>query len=182
MGQKWAKPAYFQGTEVIEVSEEAWYAVKVRTRSEPLALAVLQYHGFESCCPQALIRKKYCDRMKTVPEPIFPGYLFCRFDLSRKAKVLSANAIEYIVAFGGCPAPIPANEIEAVQLAVTAGGRPARLPRSGERVRIISGALAGIEGILVREANRNQFVVSVALLQRGVSVMVDQSLVQAVQN
>jgi transcription antitermination factor NusG len=161
--------------------EESWYAVKVRARSEPLALAALQYHGLESYCPQALVRKRYCDRMKTVPEPIFPGYVFCRFDLSRKSKVLSGNAIEYIVTFGGCPAPIPANEIEAVQLAVAAGGRAATLPGSGERVRIIAGSLAGLEGILMREANRNQFIVSVALLQRGVSVMVDQSIVQAIQ-
>ncbi len=162
------------------MSEEAWYAVKVRTRSEPLALAALQFYGIESYFPQSLVRKRYCDRMKTVSEPVFPGYLFCRFELSRKSKVLSGGAVEYIVGFGGQAASIPVSEIEAVQLAVAAGGQAAALPRSGERVRIIAGTLAGKEGVLVREANRNQFVVSVALLQRGVSVVVDQSIVQAI--
>lgn len=171
----------FEGRGIMDSSEEAWYAVKVHSRSEPVALAALHHQGVESYCPHAFVRKKYCDRMKAVAEPIFPGYLFCRFALSRKSKVLSGNAIEYIVSFGGRPAAIPGSEIEAVRLAVAAGGRTAALPRYGERVRIIAGSLAGVEGTLVREANRNQFVVSIALLQRGVSVMVDQSIVEEIQ-
>jgi transcription antitermination factor NusG len=180
-GSKMGEARPFQGTGVMDASEEAWYAVKVHTRSEPVALASLHYQGLESYCPHALVRKKYCDRMKTIPEPIFPGYVFCRFALSRKAKVLSGNAIEYIVGCGGRPASIPVSEIEAVRLGVAAGGQTAAIPRCGERVRIIAGSLAGVEGILVREANRNQFVVSVALLQRGLSVTVDQCIVEEIQ-
>jgi transcription termination/antitermination protein NusG len=162
------------------MSEQAWYAVKVRTRSEPVALTALQYYGFESYCPQTLVRKRYCDRMKAVAEPVFPGYLFCCFDMSSKSKVLGGTAVEYIVGFGGQPVSVPVSEIEAIRLAVAAGGRAAPLPRRGERVRIIAGSLYGQEGILVREASENQFVVSVSLLQRAVAVTIDQSLVESI--
>lgn len=158
--------------------ETSWYALKVRTRSESAAIAALQYHGFESYAPQRLVRKIYCDRVKTVAEPVFPGYLFCRFHLRSKSTVLSGTGVEYIIGFGGRPASIADRELDAVRLAIDAGGQAAALPRSGQRVRIIAGSLAGTEGILIREANRNQFIISVPLLQRGVSVIVDQSLVQ----
>jgi transcriptional antiterminator NusG len=144
-----------------------------------MALASLSYQGFESYCPQAVVRRRYSDRMKTVAEPTFPGYIFCRFALSRKQKVLGSNAVEYVVSFRGQPVAVPASEIESVRRMVEAGGSAAPLPKSGERVRIIAGSLQGVEGLLMREANRTQFIVSVQLLQRCVSLNIDQALVQS---
>src|SRR5947209_6115550 len=112
------------------MSEQSWYALKVRTKSEAVAVSALQYHGFEPYCPQTLVRKQYCDRMKTVVEPVFPGYVFCYFDLSRKATVLSGMSVEYIVGFGGRPASIASSEIEGVRLAMAAGGTGASIPRT----------------------------------------------------
>jgi transcription termination/antitermination protein NusG len=160
--------------------EKAWYALKVRTRSELMAVASLSYEGFESYCPQTVARRKYSDRMRTVTEPTFPGYVFCRFGLSRKSKVLGSNAVEHVVSFGGTPVSVPASEIESVRRMVEAGGTAAPLPKSGERVRIIAGSLQGVEGLLMREASKTHFIVSVQLLQRSVSVNIDQWLVQSI--
>jgi transcriptional antiterminator NusG len=162
------------------MSKQAWYALKVRTRSEPIALVSLSYQGFDTYCPEIVVRRRYSDRIKTVTEPIFPGYVFCRFDLSRKSKVLGSNAVEYIVSFNGEPASLLASEIESVRRVVQAGGSAAPLPKSGERVRIIAGSLQDIEGVFMREANESRFIVSVQLLQRSVSLTIDQSLVQSV--
>jgi transcription antitermination factor NusG len=160
--------------------QKAWYALKIRTRSEPIALLSLSHHGFETYCPETLVRRKYSDRMKTVAEPTFPGYVFCRFDLSRKSKVLGSHAVEYVVSFNGEPASLPTSEIESVRRMVQAGGIAAPLPRSGERVRIIAGSLQDLEGVFMREAKECQFIVSVQLLQRSVSLTIDQSLIQAI--
>ncbi|HET8825007.1 MAG TPA: transcription termination/antitermination NusG family protein [Terriglobales bacterium] len=160
------------------MSGQAWYALKVRTRSERIALVSLSYRGFETYSPEAVARRRYSDRMKTVAEPIFPGYVFCRFELSRKANVLGSNAVEYVVSFRGQPASILDSEIASVRRIIQAGGSAAPLPKSGQRVRIIGGSLEGVEGLFIREANESQFMVSVPLLQRSVSVTIDQSLVQ----
>lgn len=143
-----------------------------------MAIVSLSYEGFESYCPQAVTRRRYSDRMKTVVEPMFPGYVFCHFDLSRKSKVLGSNAVEYIVSFEGQPGSVSSSEIESVRRMVQAGGTAAPLPKSGQRVRVIAGSLEGMEGVLMREVNKNHFTVSVQLLQRSVSVTIDQSLVQ----
>src|SRR4051794_32680103 len=162
------------------MAELGWYALKIRTRSEAVALASLDYYGFESYCPQVKTQRKYSDRIKSVTEPVFPGYLFCRFDLSSKSKVLSSNAVERVVGFGSQATPIPASEIEAIRRTVDAGGAAAPVPRMGDRVRVIAGSLQGIEGVLVREANAASFIVSVQLLQRSVSLSIEQSAVELI--
>jgi transcriptional antiterminator NusG len=164
----------------MKMTELEWYALKIRTRSEPVALASLEHYGFESYCPQVKVRRRYSDRLKSVAEPVFPGYLFCRFDLSSKSKVLSSNAVERVVGFGSQAAPIPASEIEAIRRMVDEGGAAAPVPRKGDRVRVIAGSLRGIEGILVRETAAASFVVSVLLLQRSVSLSIEQSAVELI--
>ena len=47
----------------------------------------------------------------------------------------------------------------------------------GEKVRIEIGPLAGVEGILVALKGSNRLVVSVSLLQRSVSVEINESWV-----
>jgi transcriptional antiterminator RfaH len=157
-----------------------WYALKVRTRSEPMAVTALSNRGYFPFAPSIPERRRYSDRMAVVPAPIFPGYVFCRFDVSGKVTVLSCPAVEYIVSFAGAPAIVPDEEIEAVRRAVEAGGRPRSYLAIGQRIRIEFGPLTGLEGILDRTAKGNRLVVSVHLLQRSVSVEIDEDQVRAI--
>jgi transcription termination/antitermination protein NusG len=163
-----------------KMTELPWYALKVRTRSEAVALASLDHYGFESYCPQVKTRRKYSDRLKTTLEPIFPGYLFCRFDLSSKSKVLASSAVEQVIGFGSQCIPVLPSEIDAIRRMVEEGGAAAPIPKAGDRVRVIAGALKNVEGVLVREARSNIFVVSIQLLQKSVSLSIDQSIVETI--
>jgi transcriptional antiterminator NusG len=162
------------------MTELPWYALKVRSRSEMLAIASLDHYGFESYCPQTKTRTQYSDRLKTTLEPVFPGYLFCRFELSSKAKVLASSAVERVIGFGSQPIPVPAFEIDAIRRMVEQGALAASAPKVGDRIRVIAGALKGVEGVLVRESSSNNFVVSVQLLQRFVSLSIDQCVIETV--
>lgn len=162
------------------MTEQPWYALKIRSRSETLATASLEHYGFESYCPQTKIRIKYSDRVKTTLKPVFPGYLFCRFELSSKGKVLASNGVEHVIGFGLQPVPVPESEIDAIRRMVDQGAVEAPAPKVGQRIRVIAGALTGVEGVLVREAVESTLVVSVQLLQRFVSLSIDQSLVELV--
>jgi transcription antitermination factor NusG len=162
------------------MTDHPWYALKVRTRSEAVALASLDHYGFESYCPQTKTRRKYSDRLKTTFDPLFPGYLFCRFDLANKGKVLASSAVERVVGFGSQPIPVLASEIDAIRRMVEQGGLAAPMPKLGDRVRVIAGALKGVEGVLVREAGADSFVVSIQLLQKSVSLSIDQCMVETI--
>jgi transcription antitermination factor NusG len=112
--------------------------------------------------------------MKIVHNAVFPGYLFCRFDMNLKLPVISSHAVEYVVSLNGLPMAIPDVQIEHIRRAVEAGALPAPYVQVGERVRVEFGPLAGLEGILVRRESRGRLVVSVDLLQRSVSLEIDE--------
>ena len=157
-----------------------WYSLKVQPRSEVLAIASLDYHSFESYCPRTKIRTQYSDCLKTRLEPMFAAYLFCRFELSSKAKVLASRSVERVIGFGSQPIPVPAFEIDAIRRMVDQGAVAAPKPKVGDRIRVRAGALKGVEGVLVHDSSSNSFVVSVQLLQRFVSLSIDQCLIETV--
>lgn len=157
-----------------------WYALKVRTRSEPVAATALRNRGYDPFCPIYTQRRRYCDRTKIVENAVFPGYPFCRFNLQKKVSVLSTQAIEYIVAPGGVPAPVPDQQIDGIRRSLEAGAQPTPYFRAGQRVRVELGALAGVEGVLTRDSDMGRLIVSVDLLQRSVALHIDEEHVRPI--
>jgi transcription antitermination factor NusG len=160
---------------------QPWYALKVRTRSEPVVVTALRNRGYDPFAPVIPERRRYCDRMTVVQTPVFPGYILCRLDAHKKVPVISTPGVEYIVSFAGAPAIVPEEEVEAVRRALEAGARPRPYLAVGQRVRIEYGSLAGLEGILLRQGNEHRLVVSVHLLQRSVSVEIDEDQVRSIK-
>lgn len=159
---------------------EPWYALRVKTRSESTCLDVLKRRGYTVFCPTYPERKRYVDRWKLIERALFPGYLFCRFDVSRKVPVIGSYGVDYIVG-GGLPSSvIPEVQIEHLQRMVSAGATPTPYLTEGQRVRVIGGALAGVEGILARNAGNNLLVVSISILQRSAALHVQSSEVTAI--
>ena len=150
-----------------------WYALKVRTGSEPVAVRALSFRGYQPFAPMVQERRRYSDRIKHAEKAVFPGYVFCRFDTRNKKPILSSLAVENIVAFGGVYARIPDEEIAGIQKAVLAGAVPAPYVSIGKQVKVVRGPLTGVRGVVVRQSGRDTFVVSVELLQRSVGLEIE---------
>jgi hypothetical protein len=54
---------------------------------------------------------------------LFPGYLFCQFDLQKKLSVISSTAVQYILSVNGVPAEVGDDLIGSIRRAVEAGAR-----------------------------------------------------------
>jgi transcription antitermination factor NusG len=156
----------------------AWYALKVRTRSESVAALALQNRGYVSYSPVYQERRRYSDRMKAVETAAFPGYIFCRFNTNLKIPVLSSPAVEYIVGRAGNHVPIEESEIDAIRRFIAAGGRAVPYLLTGQRVRIEFGPMAGIEGFFVRSGGAGRVTLSVDLLQRSIAVQIDHDYIR----
>ncbi len=154
-----------------------WFALRVWVRSEKIIAQMLHHKGYEEFLPLYLCRRRWSDRTKEVVEPLFPGYVFCRFDVQNRLPILVTPGVLQIVGIGKAPTPVDESEIAALQTIVSSGLRAEPWPfiKVGERVRIIRGVLEGMEGILNGFKRPSRLIVSVTLLQRSVAVEVDES-------
>jgi transcription antitermination factor NusG len=165
-------------------SNAAWYAIRVRSKSELLVASVLESKGLKCFAPTFGLHKIYRARTKTVQEAAFPGYLFCRFVLSERLRILNAPGVQYIVGTTRVPERIEDSVIVSLQSAF-AGGKPlVAVPylRGGDAVRVIRGPLIGATGSLIRLKGTDQLVISVDILKRSVSVEIEADAVVGVQS
>jgi transcription antitermination factor NusG len=159
-----------------------WFALQVRTRQEASVAQQLNGQGYERFLPLYKLRKRWSDRIKEVNSPLFPGYLFCRFNPQDRLPILKTPGVIQIVGFNNGPAVVDEAEIHSIQTLVAAGvpHQPWPFLAAGDRVRIESGPLLGLEGILIDVRRSHRLVLSVTLLQRSVAVEIDSALVAAV--
>lgn len=123
--------------------------------------------------------RRWSDRVKEVDQPLFPGYLFCRFDLHNRGPVLMTPGIQQIVGIGRTPMPVEESEMESIRQALASGlpSQPWPYLELGQRVRVNHGSLRDLEGILINFKGSNRVVLSVSLLQRSVAMEIDLSWV-----
>jgi transcription antitermination factor NusG len=152
-----------------------WFAVQVKTTHEKRVTSALEYQNRECFLPLYRARRQWSDRIKEVDLPLFPGYIFCRFPQPARASILKIPSVTRIVGIGYEPTPIDEEEITALQKVVNSGAGMAPHPflRAGQRVRIESGPLYGLEGLILDIRRPTRLVLSVSLLQRSVAVEID---------
>jgi transcription antitermination factor NusG len=159
--------------------EYRWYAFYVRPRHEKSVFSQLEARQQETFLPLYRTKNKWADRWKTVSLPLFPGYVFCRFDLANRFSLLSLPGVVDVVRLGSDPAPIDTDEIEAIQLIVNSGAYAEPYPHLayGDRVQMRGGPFNGLAGTLMQVRNTLRLVVSLELLNRSVLVEIDRDWV-----
>jgi transcription antitermination factor NusG len=157
----------------------AWFALQVRGHYEKRVADRLYGTGYELLLPLYKCRKRWSDRIKEFEAPLFPGYLFCRFNPLDRLPILKTPGVIQIVSSNHVPIPVDETEISAVQTLVASGipNQPWPFLDVGDRVRIESGPLRGLEGILIAFKGKHRLLISVTLLQRSVAAEIDSAYV-----
>jgi len=165
-----------------DIGNQAWYAIRTRSRHEKLVHQQLISRDLEAFLPLVDRRRRWKDRWKTVSFPLFPGYCFARFPYQDRLSVLTAVGVVQILGINGHASPIPDAEIEAVRILVTSTLPldPHPYLREGMEVEVIRGPLAGVRGVLIRKGTRARLVVAVHLIQQAASVELDAADVRPV--
>jgi transcription antitermination factor NusG len=159
-----------------------WFALQVRVRHEVAVSDHLHGKGYEWFLPLYKSRRRWSDRVKEVEAPLFPGYLFCRFDPQDRLPILKTPGVAQIVGYNHIPIPVDEHEIMAIRRLVASGvpNFPCAYLEVGSKVRIDTGALRGLEGILTDVKGKRRLVLSISLLQRSVAVEIDSDAVSVV--
>jgi transcription antitermination factor NusG len=153
-----------------------WFAVRVRPRCEKQVAEVLANKGYERFLPLHRLRRQWSDRVVETQLPLFPGYVFSRFDVQTRLPVLTTPGVLSIVSVGRTPQPVEDGEIDALQVLVRSRltVEPWPYQHVGRLVHIVRGPLAGASGMLVGVKSASRLVVSVTLLQRSVAVEIPE--------
>jgi transcription antitermination factor NusG len=157
-----------------------WHAVYTRHQHEKTVARILTLKGFETFLPLYRESRLWQDRAKLLSLPLFPCYVFLKGGLERRLDIATTPGIHAFVLSAGQPASIPAGEIEAIRRGVEGGARvePHPFLKSGDCVRVKSGPLKGIQGILVRKKSLYRLVLSVGMLGKAAAVEVDAAQVE----
>lgn len=160
----------------------SWFALNTKSRYEDYVAKQLCAKGYEILLPTYRCRRRWSDRIRNVELPLFPGYLFCRFDANDRLPILITPGMIQVVGFGKTPVPVEDAEIVAIQRAISSGltHEPWPYLQIGEKVRVECGALRGVEGILLSIKGGHRLVLSVTLLQRSVAVEINSAWVAPV--
>jgi transcription antitermination factor NusG len=164
--------------------ELRWYAVWTRSRQEKVASTTLNTVGVQHYLPLKLELRQWSDRKQMVEMPVFRGYLFVRMNLLKDSR-LQVLKVPGVVAFVGNqtgPLPIPDQEIEDVQTVLTVGAKYSVQPflKEGDHVRVVRGALAGVEGTLVRVNSESRLLISIDMIRQSLAVGVSPGDVERV--
>jgi transcription antitermination factor NusG len=161
---------------------ESWFAVRVKPRAEKSVSRALLAKGYREFLPTYTTRSRWADRYKRIERPLFPGYLFCRFDPKQRVRILETPGVASIIGFGNQPAPVDEEVIRGIH-AIVASGLPVaphlRL-EVGRTVQLCAGPLSGLTGTLIKFRNIDRLVVTVELLHRSVAVEIDRSWIAPV--
>ena len=116
--------------------------------------------------------------------PLFPGYVFVQIALRDRLKVIQIPSLVQLVGFGGQPTALAESEVAAIRTCLEHKRRiePHPVISTGQRVRIVRGALTGVEGILVRKKGLSRLVLCVSLIMRAVAIEVDEIDVEPIQH
>jgi transcriptional antiterminator NusG len=171
-------------SDVAADSSAAWYAIWTRSHCERIVAQQLLAKGFQPFLPEMAIRSRKPEVTPIVQRPMFPGYLFLKHSMEKLSyiEILKARGVVRILEGGwNRLTPIADDEMTAIERVIESGAPVLSQPffQNGDRVRVVQGPLAGVEGLFVRDKkNRGRLVVSVKLLQTSVAVEVDCDFVE----
>ena len=167
-------PAGFPGTGP-NLFESRWYAVYTKANHEKRFAQQLEQRSIEHFLPLYESVRRWKDRRVRLQMPLFPGYVFIRLALRDRLRVMQIPSVVRFVSFNGLPTALPDEEVEILRSVQSQRLRAEPHPflTVGRRVRIKSGSLQGLEGILLRRKSNLRVVLSVGLIQRSIAVDVD---------
>jgi len=160
-----------------------WFAAYTTPRHEKAVVRQLDARHIDSFLPLYSSSRRWKNGCRvTVEQPLFPSYVFVHVRRRDSVKVLQIPGVVSIVGTGREPSALPTDEIESLRT-----GLPQRRYEphpylvAGEKVRIVSGAMAGLVGVLVRKKNEFRVVMALDLIRQSVSVEIDIDEIEPLQ-
>lgn len=157
------------------ISNENWYAVFTVPKHEKSVLGYLETRAIEALLPTYEVTRLWRNRQRvTLAMPLFPCYLFVRTSHLDYDRVRRSPGIIRIIGNHRGPSPISESAIELLRVSIAEKKiQPYHDLVVGKRVRVKSGPMRDVEGVLVRKNNALRFVLSIELINQHAAIEVE---------
>jgi transcription antitermination factor NusG len=181
------EPAGFPMSEAVSNPSSdgrVWRVFTVAPRTEKRVEERIRMSGIEVFLPVILVERQWSDRKRTIPEPLFRGYIFARVNERERIDTLALAGVSRSVSFGGKTAEVSDEEIARIRILAESGGRifeaDIHLP-PGTPVVVSEGPFRGLNGELVEYRGRRRVLVRLEAVRQAVAVVVPQEFLKAVE-
>ena len=158
-----------------------WHAVYVSSRTEKKISENLNSIGIEAYVPLVKTMRQWSDRKKMVELPLLNGYVFVKIALHENDKVLQTRGVVNFVRSEGKIATIREIEIDRLKQLVALGYHLEatginKIYKEGDKVKISSGVLKGLEGYVVDSKVNNQIEILLESIGQCIRVKLPKEL------
>jgi transcription antitermination factor NusG len=159
----------------VKALQRGWFAVFTLPKNEKAVVKHLGLRSVETFLPTYENVRVWKNRQRVnVVLPLFPSYLFVHINRWERVKVLQSPGVLHIIGNGREDVSLSDAEVEFLRSGLN--GRkiePFGDFVVGERVRIKSGLMQGVEGVLVRKKAKLRFVLAINLIKQYAAVEID---------
>ena len=166
------RSSFVNGTNDREAYPKRWIAVLVQVNCEKKTATRLGKVGYETYIPTQQEVHQWSDRKKKVDRLIMPMVVFVRATVREEEWLRDQSFIHKLLALPGSDedkkkfaTPIPDNQIERLKFLLENAESEVTIVSNfkvGDSVRVISGPLKGLEGV-VSEADEKSSIVGVQI-------------------
>jgi transcriptional antiterminator RfaH len=163
------------------ISNQKWYVLQTRSRFEKKCFDLLLLQGITVFLPTQKQKKQWSDRIKEIESPLFPGYIFVKFEEKDRYSILNTTGIVRFVSFGGEYASMNDKQIDAL-------AKIENLEKivevidlelfQGQNILIASGPFKGIEAKIVRHNGKGKLLLSVEMIGKGVLLEIGRTKIE----
>lgn len=155
-----------------------WYLIYCKRSEQQRAKLHLENQGVECYYPETQVEKMVRGKRQVKLEPLFPSYIFARFDVEQGPTFTTVRSTRGVVDFvrqGAVPQILQGDlivtlkEIEKLQVEP----QQESLPEKGDCVSVMSGQFAGIEAIYQEADGETRSILLVKMLSKQVEVTVE---------
>ncbi|MBK5017903.1 transcription/translation regulatory transformer protein RfaH [Pantoea sp. S62] len=156
-----------------------WYVAQTRYAQEKRAQQQLEEQGVTCLLPEFSQVRLRNGRVRAVtPQPLFPGYLFVRFDpeVVHTTAIKGTRGISTLISFGGLPCVVPDDVIELLAEGWEGAPLTTDAPCNGDRIMIEDGAFEGLEAVWCEPDGTKRAILLLTLMNRQVRVPVESHM------
>lgn len=157
-----------------------WYVLYTMPRSEKKVASQILSLGMESFLPTHSVIRQWSDRKKKLEMPLFPGYVFVKTCGVKTSAVLRIKQVVNLVSIEKKPVVVRESEIALIQRVVNKeeSVEHEEYMQAGDKVVVVQGELAGVEGIIINKQGRMRLLLRVEGIARAFSINISANQVQ----